>query len=356
MKEKIKILRKSALTRRQQFTGEQLKKPIAFWTKEDRLLDKKGKELTIILRTKGCRWALGENGGCSMCGYIQDSCSENVSGEYIKNQFDYAFRMKLEEIQSSHDQFVIKIFNSGSFFDDAEIPVSIREYIYREINKINNIKEVVVESRVEYISKEKLESIKNSLKEKYIEVAIGLESVNDHIRNQYINKGLLFEDFLQVVKTCKDLGIGIRVYLIFKPPFLNEQSAIEDCFFSLQKLISLKVNTISINPVNIQRGTLVEHLWYQKRYRPPWFYSLIKCLLSAYKQIKNINSVRIISDPSGAGTKRGIHNCLKRDCNEKMIKALNSFVLTQDINYLKDVNETSVCNCRLKYHLQKNYI
>ena len=356
MKEKIIILRKSALTRRQQFTDEQLKKPIAFWTKEERLIDKKGKELTIILRTKGCGWALGENGGCSMCGYIQDSCRENVSAEHIKNQFDYALKMKLEEIQSSHDQFVIKIFNSGSFFDDGEIPVSTREYIYREIDKINNIKEVVVESRVEYISKGKLEKMKNSLKEKYIEVAIGLETINDHIRNHYINKGLLLEDFLKVVNICKELGIGIRVYLIFKPPFLNEQSAIEDCFLSLQKLVGLKVNTISINPVNIQRGTLVENLWYQKRYRPPWFYSLNKCMVSAYKRIPNINSVRIISDPSGAGTKRGIHNCLKRDCNEKMIKALKNFVLTQDINYLKDVNDNSDCSCRLKYHLQKNYM
>ncbi len=99
-------------------------------------------------------------------------------------------------------------------------------------------------------------------------------------------------------------------------------------------MAELKINTISINPVNIQKNSLVEYLFYQKRYRPPWFYSLFKCLLKAFKNNDILNSVRIISSPSGAGTKRGIHNCLKRGCNEFMIKALKEFVLTQNINAL----------------------
>ncbi|MCK4382873.1 MAG: TIGR01210 family radical SAM protein, partial [Candidatus Lokiarchaeota archaeon] len=66
--------------------------------------------------------------------------------------------------------------------------------------------------------------------------------------------------------------------------------------------------------------------------------------------------VRIISSPSGAGTKRGIHNCLKRECNEIMIKALKEFVLTQNINFLRIKNSEYSCDCLLKYHLQKYFI
>ena len=243
-----------------------------------------------------------------------------------------------------------------SFFDDSEISEDAREHIFKKIADIPKIKEVVIESRVEYITNEKLKKMKSFLKNKYVEVAIGLETVNDYIRNRYINKGLKFENFLDAIQICKSNEVGVRAYLLFKPPFLNEQTAIEDCANSIQKLAELKVNTISINPLNIQKNSLVEYLFYQKRYRPPWFYSLFKCLLKVCKNTDILNSVRIISSPSGAGTKRGIHNCLKRECNEFTITALKEFVLTQNINALIKNDSNFSCDCLLKYQLQKNFI
>jgi radical SAM enzyme (TIGR01210 family) len=334
----------------------QLDKPVSFWIKEDRLLKKKGKEFAIILRTKGCSWALGDSGGCSMCGYIQDSTIEKIDQIHIINQFNYALQEKINEISSDEEDFIVKIFNSGSFFDDDEISEDVREHIFKKIADVPKIKEVVIESRVDYITNEKLKKMKRILKDKYIEVAIGLETVDDYIRNRYINKGLKFKDFLDAIHLCKKNDVGIRAYLLFKPPFLNEQTAIDDCVKSIQKLAELKINTISINPVNIQKNSLVEYLFYQKRYRPPWFYSLFKSLLKACKDNDILKSVRIISSPSGAGTKRGIHNCLKRECNEFMIKALKEFVLTQNINFLIIKNSEYSCDCLLKYHLQKNFI
>ncbi|GAF72220.1 unnamed protein product, partial [marine sediment metagenome] len=88
----------------------------------------------------------------------------------------------------------------------------------------------------------------------------------------------------------------------------------------------------------------------------PWFYSLFKSLLKACKDNDILKSVRIISSPSGAGTKRGIHNCLKRECNEFMSKALKEFVLTQNINFLITKDSEYSCDCLLKYHLQKFFI
>lgn len=353
--EKIKYLRKKSIDKATRKLRPPLDRPVSFWIKEDRLLNGKGKEFTIVLRTKGCNWALSEKGGCSMCGYINDSYLQKINHNHIFNQFEFAFQSKLEQINSDQDNYILKIFNSGSFFDDNEISEQIREKIYKKIADFDKLKEIVVESRPEYISKEKLEAMQNFLKNKYIEVAIGLETVNDKIRNQYINKGLLYEAFLKAVQICKELKFGIRVYLLFKPPFLNEYAAIDDCLNSIEKLIDLKVNTISINPINIQKDTLVELLWLQNRYRPPWFYSLFKCLVKANKMCSEIRSVRIISDPSGAGTKRGIHNCLKRACNENMITALKNYVLTQDITRIRDTSNSDKCDCKILYHLQKKY-
>lgn len=353
--DKIKYLREKAIRRKLKMSIPPLDKPVSFWIKEDRLLKGKGKEFTIILRTKGCNWALSEKGGCSMCGYLNDSYLRYMNFDNIFNQFEFAINSKLEGIRADQDDFILKIFNSGSFFDDHEISEQIREKIYKKVSKIEKVKEIIVESRPEYLSKEKLEKMQNLLKNKYIEIAIGLETANDKIRNEYINKGLLYKDFLKTIQMCKDLKIGIRVYLLFKPPLLNEYAAIDDCLYSIEKLVDLKVNTISINPLNIQKNTFVEYLWFQNRYRPPWFYSLFKCLIKANKLNKSMKSIRIISDPSGAGTKRGIHNCLKRDCNEHMIIGLKNYVLSQDVSHLRDTRDSVNCKCKILYHLQKKY-
>ena len=343
-------LRKKAIGKKREFSNEQLEKPVSFLTKTDRLIDEIGKEFTVILRTKGCSWALGNFGGCSMCGYIQDANIKEVPSHYLIKQFDYALERKINEINNPQNNYILKIFNSGSFFDNSELNDDVRMHIYRKISDIKNIKELVIESRVEYLTADHLSKLKNNLENKHIEVGIGLETVNDYIRNNYINKGLMYENFLEAVKLCRTYDVGVKVYLLLKPPFLNEQGAIDDCIDSIKTLINLKINTISINPLNIQKGSLAEYLWYQNRYRPPWFYSLFKCLKKAIKQ-EDLKNVRILSDPSGAGTKRGIHNCLK--CNEKMISMLKEFVLNQDINRL---NQKEIdCDCKIKYYLERNY-
>ncbi len=348
LSEKIKNLRKKALKKRK---DQDLDEPISFWIKEDRLINEIGKEFTIILRSKGCNWALGESGGCSMCGYVQDSSSKYVQPEQLINQFDYAFQRRLEEIRNDNNNYIIKIFNSGSFFDDNEIMPNIRTHIYKKINEVKNIKEIVVESRLEYINRDILSDMNTHMNDKYIEIGIGLETTNDYIRNNYINKGFLFEQFKEALKLCKEYDIGVKAYLLFKPPFLSEQAAIDDCSMSIQTLLPLGVNSISINPVNIQKGSLIENLWYQKRYRPPWFYSLFKCLKKVLKQ--DFKKTRILCDPSGSGTNRGIHNCHKRECNESMKSSLREFILNQDVKKLKKIEFE--CDCKLKYHLQKDY-
>ena len=350
--EKIKSLRQKGLKSKLRLKEEQLESPTSFWIKKERLLHEIGKELTIILRTKGCNWATSDSGGCSMCGYIRDACIEGVHDTQIIKQFDYVLSNKIGEISADSNNYILKIFNSGSFFDDDEISTNVRRNLYEKIANIKKVKEVVLESRSEYITDEKLLEIREFLDKKYIEVAIGLETVDDYIRNNYINKGAFFDDFKDVLRRCKQHGIGVKAYLLFKPPFLNEQAAIDDCSHSLKELINLKINSISINPMNIQKNTLVEYLWFQGKYKTPWYYSLFKCLKRSINQ-SDLDFLRILCDPSGAGTKRGIHNCLKRQCEQSARKVLNNFVLNQR---LEELGENSYeCECKKKYQLQKKY-
>ncbi|TXT61156.1 MAG: hypothetical protein BAJALOKI3v1_820011 [Promethearchaeota archaeon] len=350
--EEIEGLRKHTLKNRTPYSDDKLGKPLAFWTKQERLLDKVGKELTIILRTKGCYWAL-EHGGCSMCGYIEDANIQNVPSEQIIHQFDYAVQNKITEIREDSNDYVLKIFNSGSFFDDSEINKQTREHIYKKVAEIPQITEFIVESRIEFITEDNLMEMKKYLPDICIEIGIGLESVDDHIRNKYINKGLTFEDFLSTKELCDLNDVGIKAYLLFKPPFLNEQASIDDCIHSIKTLIDLGIESISINPCNVQKNSFVEYLWYQNRYRPPWYYSLFECFKKALNS-STLQKTRILCDPSGAGTKRGIHNCLRKECNEKMREILSQFILSQDLEILNEIEYDCICYSR--YNLQKDHL
>ena len=77
-----------------------------------------------------------------------------------------------------------------------------------------------------------------------------------------------------------------------------------------------------------------------------------KCIIKSVNK-GDLNDVRILCDPSGAGTKRGIHNCLKKNCENAAKTILKNFVLSQDIIELE--KQEYECDCKKKYQLQKSY-
>ena len=78
----------------------------------------------------------------------------------------------------------------------------------------------------------------------------------------------------------------------------------------------LMVDNISINPCYIGKKTLMEQMFFQGTYRPPWLWSVYFATLAVKKLVGD--KVRVISDPVAAGSERGPRNCGKCD---KEIKA-----------------------------------
>ena len=66
------------------------RKYVSCWSEKDVIDNEIVDAFVIILRTRGCVWAL--NSGCSMCGYINDAMIENVSDEDLLFQFSEAMK------------------------------------------------------------------------------------------------------------------------------------------------------------------------------------------------------------------------------------------------------------------------
>ncbi len=301
---------------------------IVTWMEKDFLEGETLDASVMILPTKGCRWGL--NSGCSICGYVYDSQNKGVDEGEILAQFEKALT-KVDNIK------YLKIFNSGSFFDPTELSESSVEKIFKKINE-TKISRVQVESRPEFLNEDVLKMARDRL-DAQLEVGIGLETTNDDVRINCINKGFLLEDFKIALKSCKKNDIEVKAYLLIKPPFLNEKEAIKDAIESGIKAEKLGVDRISYNPVNIQKGTLAELLWRRREYRTPWLWSVVDVLKEVSRQIE----IPVLSHPTAAGRKRGPHNCGK--CDNKVYGSIIGFSITQDPSYLEGLD----CECKASW-------
>ncbi|AMM54303.1 archaeosine biosynthesis radical SAM protein RaSEA [Pyrococcus kukulkanii] len=295
-----------------------------YWIGEDNVAGEPGKVLYVILPTIGCyRYRLGK--ACYMCSYPAQS-PKSTSQEKILNYFLEA----LSKIKGKEGRFAIRIFTSGSFFDSAEVRRETRRRIFKEIAKLDNVYEVVVETRSEIIKKEWVEELAEIVEGKWFEVALGLETANDDIAEVSINKGNTFEQFVRASEIIHDAGARVKTYLLLKPIFLSERDAIEDAKYSIERAEPY-TDTFSINITNIQRGTLYEMIWEKGEYRPPWLWSVVKVLKWAKRRFPR---KRFLSDPVGAGSIRGPHNC---GDDKTFERAIRKFSTTQDIKHLENL-------------------
>jgi len=288
---------------------------VAVWRSKDLLDGEAAGSLTIILRTRGCRWRR-----CTVCGYASEGAP--ATGDDLLLQFRAATK------DLSPEDRVVKIYTSGSFFDPLEVPPPARIRILDGLAAAG-VEKLIIESRPEYVTGE---AVEESVARIRTEVAVGLETSNDLVRDRSISKGFSFEEFATAAKVVHAVGGSVKTYLLLKPPFLSEGVAISDALRSARDALPSS-DVISLNLCNIQKGTPLERIWMLGEYRPPWLWSAVTVL-------KGVKGVPILCDPVAAGTRRGPHNCGL--CDEAVAKAIREHALTQDAGVFEDLD----CRCR----------
>jgi radical SAM enzyme (TIGR01210 family) len=293
--------------------------------------------LIIYLRSFGCEYMLNDdNGGCTMCGHLAGtSRGERISDDAFIKQFDTI----LTEVDLTNISMIC-IYNAGSFFNDIELPDIVRMHIYKELTTINNIKSIIFESRPEYITSEKMKKMRDILPDKRIEIGIGLESSSEYIRSMCLNKGFKIDEFNKAIAILKENKICLLAYVLQKPPFVSEKQAIDDTISSVKWAFENEVDVVSIEPVSVQKNTLVHLLYKMKLYRSPWIWSV----LSAIKGIGPIGLIRIggfeFFPPPDVCT----HNCSM--CNDICINAIEEFNISNNFEVINNTLEMNCQNCK----------
>ena len=302
--------------------------PTRVWLDEDNTPDGVVQSLTIILNTGGCRWARA--GGCTMCGYVAESVEGgSVGHENLMTQIQHCLDHEAENAEDETAD-LIKIYTSGSFLDEREVPAETRRAIAETFGDRDRI---VVESLPDFVDREKLADFTEQGLE--TDVAVGLETATDRVRHDAVNKYFDFSEFEDACAEARAAGAGVKAYLLMKPPFLAEPDAVEDMKRSIRRCAGVDgCHTVSMNPCNVQRYTMVEELFHDGGYRPPWLWSVCEVLEST----ADVDAI-VVSDPVGHGSDRGPHNC--GECDDLVQRAIKDFDLRQDPSVFEEVS----CEC-----------
>jgi radical SAM enzyme (TIGR01210 family) len=268
-----------------------------------------------------------------MCGYVAESVEGgSVSHEDLMAQVDTCLEHEADNAADLDGDRagLIKIYTSGSFLDEREVPAKTRQAI---AETFADRERIVVESLPDFVEESKIEDFTAAGLE--TDIAVGLETATDRVRRDCVNKYFEFAEFERAAADAREAGAGIKAYLLMKPPFLSESEAIADMKRSIRRCADVEgCHTVSMNPCNVQRHTMVEDLFHDDGYRPPWLWSVADVLEATADA-----EVIVVSDPVGHGSDRGAHNCT--ECDDRVQRAIKDFDLRQDPTVFEQVS----CEC-----------
>jgi archaeosine synthase beta-subunit len=294
------------------------------WVENEALGSERVRAFVLILKTRGCYWA--DVKGCSMCGYSKDTLGRSATPRELALQLE-------EALDRYRGEPYVKVYTSGSFLDDREVDAESRRSIVRAFS--GRARRFLFETLPEFATAEALSPLADSYAGE-LEVALGLETTDPTVLARYVHKSTGPEEYLTAADRIRSLGLRTKAYLLLKPPYLAEAEAIDDVVRSVGEAAP-HFDALSVNPVHIQNGTVVEWLYHRGRYRPPWLWSVVEALrLGAEVRGKT----RLVSFPTAGGLPRGPHNC--RSCDARVLAAVEEASLAQEFSPLASL----ACACQ----------
>jgi len=183
-----------------------------------------GVEKTTYLIEAGrpCQYAVNNN-PCTFCKFWDR-----------KSYSDKTLNTEIKNFKNGN----IEIISGGSFLDDLQFPKDTRNNIYNLLGKVN-FDTVTFESRPEYITKERINELKKELPNKNIEIAIGLETIDDKLKKT-INKGFKTKAVFDAIDLLSKENMKSKLYLLY-----NYKKEIDDKIMKTLKEIAKKQKAIN---------------------------------------------------------------------------------------------------------------
>jgi hypothetical protein len=192
---------------------------------------------TLFLTNRECPYR------CLMCDLWKNTLDERVPVGAIPLQIRHA----LERLPAARQ---IKLYNSGNFFDPLAIPTEDYDGI---ASAVSAFERVIVECHPALLGKRSLQF--RDLLSGSLEVAVGLETVHPRAL-ELLNKRMSVESFRRAAGFLAKNKIALRVFLLLKPPFVDDSEAAEWLQRSIDEAFDCGATACSIIPTRVGNGAL----------------------------------------------------------------------------------------------------
>lgn len=212
--------------------------PYAYFTEEEPAADGEIVPVaTIFLTNRECPFR------CVMCDLWRNTLTKSVPQGAIPTQINFA----LERMPPAH---VVKLYNSGSFFDPGAIPVEDYAAI---AGRVREFERVIVECHPAFLGTKCLEF--RDLLEGKLEIAMGLETAHPGVLER-MNKRMTLEQFAEAAHFLQSNKIDPRVFILVQPPFINATEAVYWVERSLEFAFDCGATVVTLIPTRGGNGAM----------------------------------------------------------------------------------------------------
>lgn len=212
---------------------------------------------TLFLTNRECPWR------CLMCDLWKNTLTESVPSGAILEQIDWALNELGITNSPTHSlPRHIKLYNSGSFFDPRAIPTEDYPAIAQ---RVQDFARVIVECHPALVNDPVLRF--RDLIAGKLEVAMGLETAHPDVLAR-LNKRMTLEQFSLAAAFLREHDIALRVFILVKPPFLDDAEALHWAKRSLDFAFDCGASVASLIPTRAGNGAM-EALASQGMFAPP---------------------------------------------------------------------------------------
>lgn len=314
-----------------------LREPVTYFFQESY----EGVILFIVFRTPPCR-----HSKCTFCPLPQTGTLRTVSFWHYGEQIEAVFRDPMVKARLHEIRKVI-VSNQGSILDEETFPtLALMHFVYLCQRDIRGFICLSLETRPEYVDRLELDALFRAMCEVdhriSIELAIGYEAHDDHVRNGLLKKGLVLNGrgmhtLESLARKCAERQFRLKCYFMLKPwPTFTDETAVEDVRQGIDFLNALAGEyggkiSMHLNPTFVGKGTALVTPFLQGEFVPPRLVDVARAALHA--EGKRVPIFLGLNDedmavPGGSFLRRG---------DEPVVELLERFNRTQDFELLRAV-------------------
>jgi len=213
--------------------------------------------LTVFLTNRECPWR------CLMCDLWRHTLEETVPLGAVPAQVRIA--REEDRLRASEPPRWIKLYNAGSFFEHRAIP---REDLPEIARQARDFGRLVVECHPGLVRDTTVLPFREALGAgTTLELALGLETAHPGVLER-LNKGVDLGGFRRAAEWTRNHGMDLRVFVLVRPPFLDEAEALEWACRSIDFAFDCGAQTVSLIPTRAGNGAL-EWLAARGQFAPP---------------------------------------------------------------------------------------